>query len=136
MGWGKDVNAAPKLDAELKPSVAETLDVLSCEIELAGARCIFLDALIGELMPAVSPERRERLTQGMQAVDLLAQHLTNLSAFARRLSESAPEGAHAPVAAALADITLGDLASRMRSALGGAEDDDEDRADAGDLDLF
>lgn len=129
------MNAALPLDAELSPSVADTLDVLSCEIELAGARCIFLDALIGELMPALPPESRERLTQGMHAVDLLAQHLTNLSAFARRLSEAAPE-ARAPVDAALADITLGDLASRMRSALGGHEDDDHERADAGDLDLF
>lgn len=130
------VNAAQRLDAELTPSVADTFDVLSCEIELAGARCIFLDALIGELMPAIPPEKRERLTQGMHAVDLLAQHLTNLSAFARRLSEHAPEGASAPVDAALADITLGDLASRMRSALGGGDDAADDRADAGDLDLF
>lgn len=130
------MDAARKLDAELTPSVADTLDVLSCEIELAGARCIFLDALIGELMPALPADKRERLTQGMHAVDLLAQHLTNLSAFARRLSEHAPEGATAPVDAALGDITLGDLASRMRSALGGHEDDDADRADAGDLDLF
>jgi hypothetical protein len=130
------VDAARKLDTELTPSVAETFDVLSCEIELAGARCIFLDALIGELMPALPADKRERLTQGMHAVDLLAQHLTNLSAFARRLSEHAPEGATAPVAAALGDITLGDLASRMRSALGGHDDDDGDRADAGDLDLF
>ncbi len=129
------VNAASRLD--LAPSLADTFDVLSCEIELAGARCIFLDALIGELMPSIPADQRERLTQGMHAVDLLAQHLTNLSAFARRLSESAPDDAHAKVDAALADITLGDLASRMRSALGGSEDDDEsDRADAGDLDLF
>lgn len=129
------MTAASRLD--LAPSLASTFDVLSCEIELAGARCIFLDALIGELMPSIPLENRERLTQGMHAVDLLAQHLTNLSAFARRLSESAPDDAHAPVEAALADITLGDLASRMRSALGGADDEDQaDRADAGDLDLF
>lgn len=120
----------------LQTSVSTTFDVLSWEIELAGARCIFLDALIGELMPTVPPERRERLMQGMQAVDLLAQHLTNLSAFARGVSVHAPEGPHLPVDPALSDITLGDLVSRMRSALGGEPEPEPEPADTGALDLF
>ena len=130
------MTAARRLEADLEPSVADTFDVLSCEIELASARCIFLDTLIGELMPTVPPEKRERLIVGMHAVDLLAQHLTSLSAFARRLGGDAPAGAVAPVSAALADITLGDLADRMHSALGGDEASLEDRSDPGDLDLF
>jgi hypothetical protein len=126
------VSAIPSLET----SVSTTFDVLSWEIELAGARCIFLDALIGELMPTVPPERRERLMQGMQAVDLLAQHLTSLSAFARRLSEDAPDGAVLSVDPALSDITLGDLVSRMRSALGGGPEPEPEPAESGALDLF
>ena len=132
------MSAKPSTAAPLEASVATTFDMLSWEIELAGARCIFLDALIGELMPNVPPERRERLMQGMQAVDLLAQHLTSLSAFARQMAANAPEDAALPVDIGLADITLGDLAGRMRTALGGEEVEEtgDARADAGALDLF
>ncbi len=122
--------------AELEASVASTFDVLGWEIELAGARCIFLDALIGELMPTVPPEKRERLMQGMHAVDLLAQQLTSLSAFARRISEDASTKTNVAVTRALADITLGDLANRMATAFGGEEDTVDDRTEAGALDLF
>ena len=122
--------------AELEASVASTFDVLGWEIELAGARCIFLDALIGELMPTVPPEKRERLMQGMHAVDLLAQQLTSLSAFARRISEDASTKTNVAVTRALADITLGDLANRMATAFGGEEDTVDDRTKAGALDLF
>jgi hypothetical protein len=120
----------------LTASVATVFDVLGWEIELAGARCIFLDALIGELMPTVPAEKRERLVEGMHNVDLLAQHLTGLSAFARRLSVGAPAEPTVDVAAGLDDITLGDLASRMQAALGGGEDLRDDGSEAGDLDLF
>ena len=120
----------------LESSVATTFDVLSWEIELAGARCIFLDALIGELMATVPSEKRDQLIRGMHAVDLLAQHLTSLSAFTRRLSEDAPQVAGIAVTRALADITLGDLAGRMRGALCGEEPPEHERAEAGALDLF
>ncbi|HEX7760290.1 MAG TPA: hypothetical protein VF459_12360 [Caulobacteraceae bacterium] len=116
--------------------MATTFDVLAWEIELAGARCIFLDTLIGELMPTVPAEKRERLMQGMHAVDLLSQHLTSLSAFSRRLSEATPARDGLDVTQALADITLGDLADRMRTAFGGEEETADERAEAGDLDLF
>jgi hypothetical protein len=120
----------------LETSLATTLEVLGWEIELAGARCIFLDKLIGELMQTTPVEQRGRLIEGMQAVDLLGQHLTGLSAFARRVSADAPQDADVAVSAALAEITLGALADRMFTAFGGAEDSTDDAADAGDLDLF
>lgn len=119
----------------LEASVSGTFDMLSWEIELAGARCIFLDTLVGELLPTVPPEKRDRLIQGMHAVDLLAQHLTSLSAFARRMAEDAPAAA-IPVDKGLDDITLGDLKNRMRTALGGDEEAFDEAAEAGDLDLF
>lgn len=122
---------------ELSPSVATTLDVLAAEIELAGARCIFLDRIIGEVMDGLSDGQRARLVEGMHAVDLLAQHLTSLSAFARGMSLVTPETVAAPVDAALSEITLGALAERMRAGLGGTRDDEPDAGqDAGDLDLF
>ena len=126
-----------KTSPGLETSVSTALEVLGWEIELAGARCIFLDKLIGELMQVTPPDQRERLLEGMQAVDLLGQHLTGLSAFAHRISLDAPHDARTPVSAGLAEITLGALADRMFTAFGGEEDETgEGTADAGDLDLF
>ena len=121
---------------ELEASVAATFDVLAWEVELAGARCIQLDTIVGELLQTMPAEQRERLLEGMHTVDLLSQHLTSLSAFMRRMSEEAPTEATTPVTRALADITLGALADRMFTAFGGEETVIDDSADAGDVDLF
>ena len=119
------------------PDVAVTLDVLAAEIELSAARCIFLDRIIGEVMEGLPEGERARLMQGLHAVDLLSQHLTGLSAFARSVSAAAPEGVGVPVDAALSEITLGALAERMSASLGVAADDEaEDAPDDGDVDLF
>ena len=116
--------------------VADVFDLLAWEIELAGARCIMLDSLIGEVMSSLPPNERHKLQRGMHSVDLLAQHLTGLSAFARRLSlDVGPENT-APAAGAVADVSLGALADRMRSALGGQEQGLGDRDEAGEVDLF
>jgi hypothetical protein len=119
----------------LAPSVAATLDVLAAEIELAGARCIFLDRVIGEVMDRLTDDDRERMLQGLHGVDLLAQHLTSLSAFTRTMSLGAPADLTLPADAAIAEITLGALAERMTAGLGGSDDDGDD-ADAGDVDMF
>ncbi len=129
---GAVAHAAPALEA----SVASTFDVLAWEIELAGARCIFLDALIGELMKSVPAGQQDRLREGMQTVDLLSQQLTSLSSFARGMSQSVPDEVCAAVGPAIQVITLGALADRMFSALGGEEKNINDGDDAGDLDLF
>jgi hypothetical protein len=120
------------------PSVAATLDILSAEIELAGARCIYLDRVIGQALDSLPDGDRARLTDGLHAVDLLAQHLTSLSAFARNMSLTVSEDYAAPVGSALAEITLGDLAGRMAAALGLPDplDDDANKPASGDLDLF
>ncbi|MGA0599257.1 hypothetical protein ACO2Q3_00970 [Caulobacter sp. KR2-114] len=118
----------------LETKTSDLLEALAWEVELAGARCIFLDALIGEFIPAVDMDRRERLVEGLHAVDLLSQHLTGLSAFVRRLAVAGP-GEALDLTPALSEITLGDLANRLRATLGGGEDADE-RAEAGALDLF
>lgn len=116
--------------------VAATFDVLAWEIELAGARCVYLDALIGELMQALPEDKQDKLIEGMHTVDLLSQHLMSLSAFSRRMSQNVPDHAAAPVQDAIGEITLGDLAERMFTAFGGAESARPQDADAGELDLF
>lgn len=129
---------APMTSRVFAPSVTTTLDVLAAEIELAGARCIFLDRIIGDVMDGLPEQERDRLVQGLHAVDLLAQHLTSLSAFARGLSLAVPEDVTAPVEAALSEVTLGALVERMAAGLGRDEalEPDADDADPGDLDLF
>ena len=121
---------------ELQSDVATTFDVLSWELELAGARCIFLDTLIGKLLTTVAPEHRDQLLEGVQAVDLLSQHLTGLSTFARGLSQSVAAEERIEVGAALKGVTLGALADRMTTSFGGADAGLGDGDDAGDLDLF
>jgi hypothetical protein len=129
---------APMTSRVFAPSVTMTLDVLAAEIELAGARCIFLDRIIGEAMDRLPDEERDRLVPSLHTVDLLAQHLTNLSAFARGLSLAVPDEVTAPVDAALSEVTLGALVERMAAGMGRDELEtaDADVEDAGDLDLF
>lgn len=116
--------------------VADVLDLLAREIELAGARCMMLDSLVGELMGALPPAERERLQHGLHTVDLLSQHLNGLAGFARRLSLDVAPGATAPTAPAIAGITLSALADRMRAALGGEVKGLHDGEQAGEVDLF
>ena len=116
--------------------MSATFDVLAWEMELAGARCILLDSVIGELMGALPEDKRDRLMQGMHTVDLLSQQLTSLSAFARRMSGSVSEEYSVAVDDAIRDMTLGALADRMLAALGGDEKGVNERENAGDLDLF
>jgi hypothetical protein len=120
----------------LEASIASTFELLAWEMELAGARCILLDSVIGGLMDQAAPEKQAALTEGLHTVDLLSQHLTGLSAFARKMGAATSPEMMAPVHEALADITLGALADRMSSALGGLERGINDGDDAGDLDLF
>ena len=84
----------------------------------------------------MAPEYRDQLLESVQAVDLLSQHLTGLSTFARELSQSVAIPEQFEVAAALKSVTLGALADRMRTSFGGADEGLGDGDDAGDLDLF
>ena len=120
----------------LKASVATTFEVLAWEMELAAARCIHLDAVVGKLLKRMGEEGRAEFGDSAHVVDLLAQQLTNLSAFTRRMSGSVAPDAIAEVDGALGDITLGALADRMCVALGGTGKTTDDRDGAGDVDLF
>ena len=119
----------------LKATIANTFDVLAWEMELAAARSIYLDSVIGRLIHLVPEDRKTEFVESMHTVDLLSQQLTSLSAFARRMSGEVPDiSAH--VQTALGHITLGALADRMSVALGGTEKGVNDGDGAGDLDLF
>lgn len=126
----------PHQDDLQDASVASMLDVLAWEIELAGARCLKLDAIVGQLMETVPAQYVDPLLEGMHTIDLLSQHLTGLSAFSRKMSEKVGEDIRAPYGAALNELTLGALADRLCVALGGEEKGINDGDDAGDLDLF
>ncbi len=121
----------------LEAGVGSTFGALAWEMELAGATCLKLDALVGEIMAALPSEHRARMTEGLHLVDLLSQQLHGLSGFARAVGDMVGDEIRAPVGDALAQLTLGALADRMSQALGGgAAPAVEGADDAGDLDLF
>jgi hypothetical protein len=129
------MDATTATRGSLTPSVAATLDVLAHEIEVAGARCLSLDRVIGEMMECLSEQDRSRMLQGLHGVDLLAQHLSCLSAFARGMSAAVPAHLTAPADTAISEITLGALAERMAAGLGGPPPASA-CSDDGDVDLF
>jgi hypothetical protein len=122
-------------DSTLKATIADTLDVLGWEIELAAARSIYLDSVIGQMIGLLPEERKSEFLESMHVVDLLSQQLTGLSAFTRKMSGDVPD-VSACVHTALEQITLGALADRMSVALGGIEKGLNDGDGAGDLDLL
>jgi hypothetical protein len=107
-------------ESALRATIANTFDVLAWEMELAGARSIYLDSVIGRLISLVPEDRQAEFLESIHTVDLLSQQLTSLSAFTRRMSGDVPD-VSAYVHTALEHITLGALADRMCVALGGVE---------------
>ena len=132
---GADLIDPNPAEGALKATMADTLEVLGWEIELAAARSIYLDTVIGRMIGLLPDDRKAEFVEGMHTVDLLSQQLTGLSAFTQRMSGDVPD-VHAHVHTALNLISLGALADRMSVALGGVEKGVDDSADAGDLDLF
>ena len=122
-------------DITLKATLANTFEVLGWEIELAAARSIYLDSMIGRMMGLIPDAQKAEFVESMHTVDLLSQQLTGLSAFTQRMSGDAPD-VSAHVHTALNQISLGALADRMCVALGGVEKGLNDGDGAGDLDLF
>lgn len=122
-------------ESALKATIADTLGVLSWETELAAARALYLDSMIGRMIRLLPEAQKDEFLESMHIVDLLSQQLTGLSAFSRRMSGEVPD-ISAYVHTALNQISLGALADRMCTALGGAEKGLSDGDGAGDLDLF
>ena len=122
-------------ESALRATIADTLDVLAWEIELAAARSIYLDSVVGRMIGLLPEARKAEFVESMHVVDLLSQQLTGLSAFARKMSGDVPD-VSACVRTALDQISLGALADRMGVALGGIEKGLGDGDGAGDVDLF
>jgi hypothetical protein len=112
------------------------LDVLAAEIELASARCITLDRVLGEVMDGLPADRRDRFLREFHGVDMLVQHLAGLSAFARGVGAAAAPSMTVPVDDALSAITLGALAERMAAGMGAANDLRASAPPTGDVDLY
>jgi hypothetical protein len=129
------MDGADTSESALKATIADTLDVLAWEIELAAARSIYLDSVIGQMIGLMPEARKAEFLESMHIVDLLSQQLTGLSAFSRKMSGDVPD-VSAHVHLALSQISLGALADRMCVALGGIERGVNDGDGAGDLDLF
>lgn len=130
------MGSSATLDGNTAASVASTFDALAWEMELAGARCVLLDDAIGELMSGLGPEQKVKVLEEMHAVDLLSQQLSALSAFARKVGGQVGQEVAVDIRFALSDITLGAVADRMLSALGGKPQEMFGGDVAGDLDLF
>lgn len=129
------MSAQKSVEPGLEAALGDMLDVMAWELELAGARCLALEEIVSDLMRTVPVEHRGGLLESLQTVDMLTQHLTSLSAFARKLSEDAPSDAVVPVADALAGITLSAVADRMTTAFGGEEGPPE-QAHSAEPDFF
>jgi len=98
--------------------LATLLEALSAEMSIAAVSCGHLDSALGQILEAVPPEARLKVMQELHMVDMLAQHITAITDFTAGLAQAASDGVSLEVEAALARITLGDVANRLREALG------------------
>jgi len=98
--------------------LATVLEALSAEMSIAAVSCGHLDSALGQILETVPPEARLKVMQELHMVDMLAQHITAITDFTAGLAQAATDGVPLEVEAALSRITLGDVANRLREALG------------------
>ena len=111
--------------------MTDVLSAVAGELGLAQSACARLDGALGDLLSAATADQRGAVIRELHAVDLLNQQIAALAGFVGRLSGLA-EGVEVEVGDALAAITLGDVAARIISGVGGPPP-----ADAGaDVDFF
>lgn len=112
-------NQGVLMSEKLAPASVETvLKAISSEMSIAAVACGHLDVALGKILEVVSEEYRLSVMQELHTVDLLAQHITALTDFAGNLSQQHGQGV-LEVNDALGAITLGDVAARLRAAIGG-----------------
>lgn len=98
--------------------VATVFEALSVEMSLAAESCGKLDDVLGQIIELAPPEMRLKVMQEAHMVDHLAQHVTALTDFTRRLVQTASQVDRMAVEDALSVITLGAVAERLRAELG------------------
>ena len=125
--------AAPAAGVLEDLPVCEVFDRLSWEIELAAARCLLVDKVVGQMIELL-PGDRAAFVESLHGVDLLHQQLQGLAVFSRTLSQRASRRARVSVVEALGAVTLGSLVERLNASMGAFVDPDD--VAAGDVDLF
>ena len=131
-----------EVDSQARPNpavlndlpVCEICDRLSWEIELAAARCLLIDKVVGEVVENLSFAARAKVLAALQDVDVLHQELQGLAAFSRTLTRGASRRARVSAAEAINAVSLGVLAERLGASMGAYVD--AEGAAPGDLDLF
>jgi hypothetical protein len=98
-------------------SVAEIMAAVSAEMSIAAEACGKLDDALGQILQATPPEGRNQVMQELHMVDLLAQHITAVTDFTRRLAQIASTEDRLMIEDALSAITLGAVADRLRGSL-------------------
>jgi phosphoglycerate-specific signal transduction histidine kinase len=119
-----------------QPSPVHTPEVLASlanELEHAGELCDRLEVLVTQLVRFSRGEPLQIALHEAQTLDVLTQHLAALALFTRKLSSQAHSGQY-DLTAAVASVTLGDLAMRLAKVTPDSEA--LVAAPSGDLDLF
>ncbi len=93
------------------------LTALAAEIDHAGELCVRLEELVARLAVAVEGESRDLVLSEAQTLDVLNQHLASLALFMRGLSGQLTSARSVDADAVLGQVTLGDLAARLRAVL-------------------
>ncbi len=120
--------------AALAPPI---LTALAAETDHAGGLCGRLEELVSKLAATADGEVRQLALSEAQTLDVLTQHLASLSQFMRGLSNQLTTARNVDTDALLAQVPLGDLASRLRAVLQDATlIPPPSDAESGDLDLF
>lgn len=121
--------------AALAPPV---LTALAAELDHAGDLCARLEDLVSRLTVSVDGEAKLLALSEAQTLDMLTQHLAGVSLFMRGLSDQIATARNVDADAVLAQITLGDLAARLRACLYDATLAPPPKEDggSGELDLF
>jgi hypothetical protein len=96
-------------------TVGTVLSALTAELALAAQSCGHLDDAMGEILEATPPELRMTVMQQLHTVDMLAQRITAIADFVNKLADSAQSEAVFDLHNAIAAVTLGEVAERLKA---------------------
>lgn len=114
--------------------MTDVLSAVAGELGLAQSTCARLDGALGRLLSAAPADQRGAVMQELHAVDLLSQQIAAIAGFVEHVSGGVGEGLVVDVGHALGAITLGEVAARIGSLVGG--DALAPAAEADDIDFF
>ena len=103
----------------VEASMTDVLSAVAGELGLAQGACARLDGALGELLLAADAGQRGAVMRELHAIDLLNQQIAALAGFVGQLSGGLGQEIKIDVGDALAAITLGEVAVRIGSGVGG-----------------